>query len=296
MIHVDTALTNLKQKDPSMEAYLGEVRMHLDRFNDKRRSLAGNSTLSEVANGHMYFGFQKTSKGWVFREWLPGADKVWLYGDFNNWEKYSCPLSHIGDGVWEVELKGKDAIKHGQYVKLLVGVKGSVFERIPAYIRRAVMDESTFKLCGQVWMPPAKFRWSDGRWYKKRKHRIPYVYEAHIGMAQEHGGVGTYREFADTNLEWISELGYNTIQLMAIGEHPYYASFGYQVTNFFAPSHRYGTPEDLKYLINKAHKMNIAVILDVVHSHACANEGEGLNLQDGTDYQYFHSGDRKSVV
>ena len=275
-----------------MEAYLGEVRMHLDRFNDKRHSLAGNSTLSEVANGHMYFGFQKTSKGWVFREWLPGADKVWLYGDFNNWEKYSCPLSHIGDGVWKVELKGKDAIKHGQYVKLLVGVKGSVFERIPAYIRRAVMDESTFKLCGQVWMPPAKFRWSDGRWYKKRKHNIPYVYEAHIGMAQEHGGVGTYREFADTTLEWISELGYNTIQLMAIGEHPYYASFGYQVTNFFAPSHRYGTPEDLKYLINKAHKMNIAVILDVVHSHACANEGEGLNLQDGTDYQYFHSGDR----
>ena len=292
MIHVDSALNSLKKKDPGLEAFFDDVRLHLDRFNLKHNELAGKGKLFDVANGHLYFGFHRVRGGWVFREWLPGADKVWLYGDFNNWEKYQYPLTNIGDGVWEIKLKGKDALKHGQNVKLLVGREGSVFERIPAYIRRVTMDENTHRLCGQIWMPEKSFKWSDGRWYKKQKHASPCIYEAHIGMAQEHGGIGTYREFADNILEWISYLGYNTIQLMAIGEHPYYASFGYQVTNFFAPSYRYGTPEDLKYLINKAHKMNIAVILDVVHSHSCPNEGEGLNLQDGTDEQYFLPGQR----
>ncbi len=292
MIQVDSALNSLKKKDPGLEAFFDDVRMHLDRYNNMRWNLCHDGEIVDVANGYEYFGFHKTRTGWVFREWLPGADKVWLYGDFNNWQKYEHPLNNIGDGVWEIKLKGKDALKHGQNIKLLVGRQGSVFERIPAYIRRAVMDEKTHRLCGQIWMPEKPFKWSDGRWYKKRSHSVPYIYEAHIGMAQEEGRVGTYREFADLNLEWIHSLGYNTIQLMAIGEHPYYASFGYQVTNFFAPSHRYGTPEDLKYLINKAHKLNIAVLLDVVHSHSCPNEGEGLNLQDGTDTQYFLPGDR----
>ncbi len=292
MIHVENALESLREKDPALMAHLGEVRMHLDRFNSQRWEIAGNGNLSDVANGYMYFGFHKTDEGWVFREWLPGADKVWLYGDFNGWEKYAHPLTYAGDGVWEIKLSGKNALKHGQNVKLIVGREGNSFERIPAYIRRTTMDESTNRLCGQIWMPDKPFKWSDGRWYKKRRHASPLIYEAHIGMAQEEGKVGTYREFADNTLEWIHSLGYNTIQLMAIQEHPYYASFGYQVTNFFAPSHRYGTPEDLKYLINKAHKMNIAVILDVVHSHACANEGEGLICQDGTDDQYFLAGER----
>ena len=292
MIHVDNALLNLKEKDPYLEDYLGDVRMHLDRFNSQRWKLAQDRDLSEVTNGYMYFGFHRTDNGWVFREWLPGADKVWLYGDFNNWSESSNPLNYIGDGVWEICFDGRNALKHGQFVKLLVEKNGSRFERIPAYIRRTVMDEKTYKLCGQIWEPAKKFKWSDGRWYGKKQHSSPLIYEAHIGMAQEHGGIGTYTEFADNTLEWIRDLGYNTIQLMAIQEHPYYASFGYQVTNFFAPSHRYGTPEELKYLINKAHKMNIAVILDIVHSHACANVGEGLNMQDGTEDQYFLSGGR----
>ena len=293
MIEIDNALSKLQETDPHLHPYLDEVRLHLERYNYQRKNLSKTEQpLSEIANGHLYFGFHKTTTGWVFREWLPGADAVWLYGDFNQWSKFEHPLSPIGDGVWELVLDGVDALQHGQYVKLIVGRQGTTFERIPAYIRRTVMDPATSRLCGQIWMPDKAFRWSDGRWYKKRRHATPLIYEAHIGMAQEHGGIGTYREFADSTLEWIQSLGYNTIQLMAIQEHPYYASFGYQVTNFFAPSHRYGTPEDLKYLINKAHKMNIAVLLDVVHSHACANVGEGLHLQDGTQDQYFLSGDR----
>ena len=292
MIHVDDALWLLMEKDPYLTPYAGEVRMHLDRYNDRRYDLCGERPISEFANGHRWFGFHRTETGWVFREWLPGADAAWLTGDFNLWEKFDHPLKNVGNGVWEIELEGRDALKHGQYVKLIVGRQGISFERIPAWIGRCVMDESTKTLCGQIWMPDAPFHWTDGDYYAKRRPESPMIYEAHIGMAQEHGHVGSYREFADETLGWIKYAGYNTIQLMAIQEHPYYASFGYQVTNFFAPSHRYGTPDDLRYLIDKAHGMGLSVLLDVVHSHACPNVGEGLNELDGTDEQYFLGGGR----
>lgn len=292
MIHVDNALWLLMEKDPSLEAYSGEIRMHLDRYNDTRARINGGGSLAEFANGYNYFGFHRSETGWVFREWLPGADAVWLTGDFDSWSKWDHPLTNIGGGVWEIELEGRDALKHGQFVKLMVGRQGLCYERIPAYITYCVMDMSTETLCGQIWMPDEAFEWTDGDHYGRRRPDSPMIYEAHIGMAQEDGGIGTYREFADTTLDWIKNAGYNTIQLMAIQEHPYYASFGYQVTNFFAPSHRYGSPDDLRYLINKAHGMGISVLLDVVHSHACPNPGEGLNQQDLTDDQYFLQGGR----
>ena len=292
MIHVDDALWLLTEKDPTLIPYTGEIRMHLDRFNDRRWELTNGGSLIDFANAHHYFGFHRTQDGWVFREWLPGADAVWLMGDFNYWAKWEYPLTNIGNGIWEIYLDGWDKLKHGQFVKLIVGRQGISFERTPAFIKRCVLDTSTNKLCGQIWEPDEAFRWTDWDYYGKQRPDSPMVYEAHIGMAQEHGHVGSYREFADSTLDWIKHAGYNTVQLMAIQEHPYYASFGYQVTNFFAPSFRYGTPEDLKYLINKAHMMGISVLLDVVHSHACPNEGEGLNLQDGTEDQYFLYGER----
>ena len=291
MIHTYNALQNLINKDPYLEAYLGDVRMHLDRFNHRREDM-GASPLSDIANGYMYFGIHPTQDGWVFREWLPGADKVWLIGDFNKWNKSSHLLYNIGNGVWEIKIPGRKVIKHGSHIKILVEKDGKAFERIPAYIRRTVMDTDTFRLCGQVWQPTKAFVWTDDEYIKNRPIDAPVIYEAHIGMAQEKDGVGTYREFTQKILPRIKKAGYNTIQLMAIQEHPYYASFGYQVTNFFAPSYRYGTPEELKALICKAHKLGIRVILDVVHSHACPNVGEGLNLQDGTEDQYFLPGDR----
>ena len=292
MIHVDNALWLLMEKDPMLNPYTGDIRMHLDRFNERRWQIAGSDSLDEFANGYHYFGFHRTGDGWVFREWLPGADAAWLMGDFNGWEKYDTPLNPIGGGVWEIKLEGRDALQHGQFVKLMVGRQGNSFERIPAYIRRCVMDMSDERLCGQIWMPDTPYEWTDWDYFGKQRPNSPMIYEAHIGMAQEHQGIGSYREFADQTLDWIKYQGYNTVQLMAIQEHPYYASFGYQVTNFFAPSHRYGTPEDLKYLINKAHGMGISVLLDVVHSHACPNVGEGLNQMDGTDDQYFLDGAR----
>lgn len=292
MINVDDALWLLMEKDPTLNPYAGEIRMHLDRYNDRRWQINEGGYLPEFANGYNYYGLHRTETGWVFREWLPGADAVWLTGDFNNWYKWDTPLHNIGGGVWEIELEGWDALKHGQYIKLVVGRQGVSYERIPAYITRCVMDMSTETLCGQIWMPDEAFEWTDQDFYGRQRPESPMIYEAHIGMAQEHGGIGSYREFADTTLGWIKYCGYNTVQLMAIQEHPYYASFGYQVTNFFAPSHRYGTPDDLKYLINKAHGMGLSVLLDVVHSHACPNPGEGLNQQDLTDEQYFLPGGR----
>ncbi len=292
LMNVEKALQRLHDIDPYLEPFLGEVRLHLEHFCASRRKLLKGRSMRHFANGYLYFGFHRTDRGWSFREWLPDADAVWLYGDFNGWNPTAHPLTRLKDGVWELTLDGWDALCHGQCVKLLVSYEGEVFERIPAYIRRAVMDERTHRLCGQIWCPDQDYAWQDGAWYEEKRRAVPLIYEAHVGMAQEEAGIGTYREFADKTLDWIAQAGYNTVQLMAIQEHPYYASFGYQVTNFYAPSSRFGTPEDLKYLIDRAHQKGIAVILDVVHSHACPNEGEGLHLQDGTEDQYFLSGAR----
>ena len=289
-MNISTALRRLKRIDPMLEPYISDLRAHLTRYCDRLADIGGS--LSNFANGYMYFGFNPTSDGWTLREWLPAADAVWLIGDFNGWDPTSHPLAPIGNGVWEIVLQGKHTLAHGQHVKLLVKHGDELFERIPAYVRRAVMDERTSRLCGQIWQPDEPFLWTDKLWYGKKRHRSPLIYEAHVGMAQEYEGIGSYREFADLILPRVLAAGYNTVQLMAIQEHPYYASFGYQVTSFFAPSHRFGTPEDLKYLINKAHAMGIAVLLDVVHSHACANLSEGLSMQDGSDSQYFLAGPR----
>ena len=277
--------------DPWLQPYYNDIALRMERHANTRKQLLGDKAdLSSFANGYLYYGINRTETGWVYREWAPGADALHLIGDFNGWNRESHPLTRLPDGTWEIELPGADALKHGQLVKVQVTKDGKRSDHIPAYIRRVVQN-SEHLFNGQIWAPSRPFQWTDGG-YGKRKIAPPYIYEAHIGMAQEKEGVGSYREFADFNLEYIRDLGYNTIQLMAIQEHPYYASFGYQVTNFFAASSWYGEPEDLKYLINKAHEMGMYVLLDVVHSHASANADEGLNGLDGTDGQYFLTGDR----
>ena len=278
--------------DPWLQPYYSDIALRMERHANTRKALLGDmADLSSFANGYMYYGIHRTETGWVYREWAPGADALHLIGDFNDWNRESHPLTRLPDGSWEIYLDGADALKHKQLIKVQVTKDGQSRDHIPAYIRRAVQDEQTKMFNGQVWAPPHPFQWTDGG-YGKRKIAPPYIYETHIGMAQEKEGVGTYREFADFNLEYIHDLGYNTVQLMAIQEHPYYGSFGYQVSNFFAASSRFGEPEDLKYLINKAHELGMYVLLDVVHSHACANADEGLNGFDGTDTQYFLPGDR----
>ena len=275
--------------DPSLRPFAGDIALRMDNYRHKKAALlAENQTLSDFATGYLYFGFHPTGEGWYYREWAPGADKMFLTGDFCNWERYAYPMEKKENGVFELFLPGKDALYDGCRVMAVVHSGGRELERIPLYANRVEQDPVTYQW-NAVIHAPREFSWTDGDFKPKKK---PFIYECHIGMAQEEGKVGSYEEFRLYTLPRIKKLGYNTIQIMAIMEHPYYASFGYQVTNFFAASSRFGTPEQLKELVNTAHQMGIAVLLDVVHSHACKNTREGINDFDGTPYQFFHEGAR----
>jgi 1,4-alpha-glucan branching enzyme len=215
---------------------------------------------------------------------------VSLIGEFNQRNRESHPLAPAGRGIWQLRLPG-DALAHGQLVKLhIVGADGSRRDRIPACIRRAVQDPITHDYCGQIWSPPHTYVWQHP--FDPADIGAPLIYEAHVGIGGEEPRVHTYREFTEHVLPRIAASGYNVIQLMAVQEHPYYGSFGYHVSSFFAPCSRFGTPDDLKHLIDTAHSHGIAVLLDIVHSHAVKNTSEGLNDFDGSGNQYFHAGSR----
>lgn len=245
-------------------------------------------SLAEFACAHEYYGLHRTKDGWVFREWAPNATAVWLVGDFSGWQLQDAfRLQRVpGRDVWELYL-GPAQLSHGQCYRLEVAWNGGRGERIPAYARRVVQDPQTLLFAAQVW-DPEPYQWKNPGFAVPK--RVPLIYETHVGMAQEKAAVGTYREFRENVLPRIVRAGYNTIQLMAIMEHPYYGSFGYHVSNFFACSSRFGTPEELKELVDDAHAAGLAVIIDIVHSHSVKNEREGLSLFDGTSYQYFHNG------
>lgn len=275
--------------DPLLQDYQQDLVQRIKNYENVRKSLVSDGeTLSDFANGYLFYGFHKTGDSWIYREWAPGADEMYLCGDFNNWNRRSCPMKNLGNGNFEVVLKGENALQNGQKVMAVVR-NGESFDRIPSYAKYVVQEKTDARWTAEIYSPNSQFNWTD-EGFKPMKNL--YIYECHIGMAQEKEGIGSYREFKENILPRIKKLGYNTIQIMAIMEHPYYASFGYQVTNFFAASSRFGTPDELRDLINTAHKMGIAVLLDIVHSHAAINARDGLNHFDGTDYQYFHEGSR----
>lgn len=276
--------------DPTLIPFQKDLELRMDNYRRTKAALLSNGqTLANFANGYKFFGFHRTGEGWYYREWAPGAEAMYLTGDFNGWDRHSCPMEKKDGGVFEVFLPGRDALKDGQRVCAIVVHNGQELDRIPAYADYVVQDPRTTAWSAAMYIPQSPFVWSDGN-FRPRKNL--FIYECHIGMAQEEGKVSTYNEFREHTLPRIKALGYNTIQIMAIMEHPYYASFGYQVTNFFAASSRFGTPDELRALVNEAHKMGIAVLLDVVHSHAAPNTREGISEFDGTDYQYFHGGAR----
>lgn len=251
----------------------------------------GKMTLSDFANAHNYFGLHRTGRGWVFREWAPNATEIYLIGTFNDWQQdENYRLIAIGNGVWEAKFPTK-AIQHGDLYKLLIKWNGGSGERIPAYATRVVQDEQTYIFSAQVWAPKNPYEFSKKRFVPKKTPLL--IYECHIGMAVNEERVGTYNEFRENVLPRVAKAGYNAIQIMAIQEHPYYGSFGYHVSSFFAPSSRFGTPDELKQLIDTAHSMGIAVIMDIVHSHAVKNEQEGLGRFDGSYDQYFYGDGRR---
>ena len=283
----------LVKNDSWLEPYEDAIRGRHDHAVWKINQFTknGKKTLGDFATGYLYYGLHKQAKGWVFREWAPNATEIYLIGDFNDWqenEKYKCTRIE-GTGNWELKLSEK-ALKHGQLYKMKVKWNGGEGERIPAWCRRVVQDEQTKIFSAQVWNPETPYVW------KKKKFKpntAPLlIYECHVGMGQDAEKVGTYTEFKDNVLPRVIKDGYNCIQIMAIQEHPYYGSFGYHVSSFFAPSSRFGTPEELKALIDAAHQNGIAVIMDIVHSHAVKNEVEGLGNLCGDPNQFFYPGGR----
>ncbi len=285
----------LVKNDPYLEPFENAIRGRHDHaeWMINRLTNNGKMSLSEFATGYLYYGLHRNTRGgWVLREWAPNATEIYLIGDFNDWkenDKYA--FKRIKDSHnWELKLP-KAAMKHGDLFKLLIKWEGGQGERIPAWIRRVVQDEETKIFSAQVWAPEEEYKWKKKAFEPNTSPLL--IYECHVGMGQDEEKVGTYTEFKDKVLPRIIKAGYNCIQMMAVQEHPYYGSFGYHVSNFFAPSSRFGTPEELKDLIDTAHQNGIAVIMDLVHSHAVKNEIEGLGNFCGDPDQFFYPGDRK---
>ncbi len=281
--------------DPWLEPVEGELEYRRKLYLDALKEIEeASESIADYADGYLYFGFQRDEEahGWWFREWLPGAWEVFLFGDFNGWERRSLPLARGADGVWSIFLYDGDwgrGLKHGSLYKILVHGENGWDERIPAYARRVVQDDATKNFTAQFWNPEP-FDWT-GDCFDIGNLPTLYIYESHVGMAVEQERVGSYAEFARDVLPRIKRAGYNTVQLMGVAEHPYYGSFGYHVSSFFAPSSRFGTPEELKALIRSAHALDLAVVMDLVHAHYVKNLNEGLNGLDGTDCQYSPSGE-----
>jgi 1,4-alpha-glucan branching enzyme len=264
------------------------IKQRMENVRDRMNKMSKTWFLKDFATGHLFFGLHPAINGWVFREWAPNATEIYLVGDFSAWQvmqKYS--MNRISNGAWEIFLK-KNELIHLQQFKLLIKWNGGEGYRLPSYGKYMIQDERTkiFNAC--VWAPEHSFLWQHKQPGKTDEPLL--IYEAHVGMAEMEEKVGSFNEFTSNVLPRVKELGYNTIQLMAIKEHPYYGSFGYHVSNFFAVSSRFGTPDDLKNLIDTAHGIGIRVIMDLVHSHSVKNEEEGLGSFDGSPYQYFHTG------
>ena len=275
--------------DPYLKDFAGAITGRARRALDRAAELTDLKRLADWANAHEYFGLHRTAAGdWVFREWAPHATSMWLVGDFNGWKiDPAFELFRLsGSDTWERVIPAS-RIKSGDKYHLEMRWEGGRGERIPAYARYVTQDPETKLFSAEVF--ESTFEWRHKR-LAARVSRAPFIYESHVGMATEEKKVGSYAEFRDNILPRVKKAGYDTVQLMAVMEHPYYGSFGYHVSSFFAASSRFGTPDDLKSLVDTAHAMGLRVIMDLVHSHAVANERDGLSRFDGTDYQYFHAG------
>lgn len=288
--------TGVLQLDPWLEPFQDALKRRYAKAQGWIKTIDDNEGgLEKFSRGAEKFGLNvDKDNNIVYREWAPNAVEAWLFGDFNDWQRGPHTMTKDSFGVWEITLpavNGEPAIPHNSKLKIsLKTPSGEILDRLPAWIKYVTQDLSVSPAYdARFWNPPAAERYTF-KHSRPQKPKSARVYEAHVGISSPEQRVTTYKEFTKSMLPRIKYLGYNVIQLMAVMEHAYYASFGYQVNNFFAASSRYGTPEDLKELIDTAHSLGLVVLLDVVHSHASKNVLDGLNEFDGTDHLYFHEG------
>ncbi len=280
-------IKKIYETDPWLEPYKSAIDARHGRILAAVKKLAGDKPLSASVNNHLYYPLHREGDVWVMREWAPNATRIYLIGDFNNWKRTEAyAFKPVGNGNWEIKVH-EMFLHHGDLYKLMVEWPGGGGERLPSYVTRVVQDPDTKVFSAQVWNPGMPYKWKYG---KPGKRLHPIIYECHIGMSSEQEKVSTFEEFRREVLPKVHDLGYNVLQIMALQEHPYYGSFGYQVSNFFALSSRFGTPEEFKALVDEAHHLGIAVIMDIVHSHAVENEAEGLSKLDGSEDLYFYKG------
>ncbi|BDD11191.1 1,4-alpha-glucan branching enzyme [Fulvitalea axinellae] len=283
----------LVRNDPWLKPFEKEIIGRINRYEKRLGDInAEYGSLEGFTEAYKDLGlrFVEQKGVWVYREWAPEAYALNLIGDFNDWNRESHPLRKTEGGIWEIKLKEAELPENSR-LKVHVRGRNGLHDRIPAYAHRVVQDAQTADFAMEAFRE-RPFEWTDGDFSAKKAKAEPIIYEAHIGMASEDGRVADFEDFRRDVLPRIASLGYNTIQLMAVMEHPYYGSFGYHVSNFFAVSSRFGTPDDFRRLVNEAHSLGIAIIIDLVHSHSVKNFAEGLNQFDGTEGQYFHPGGR----
>ncbi|ERN13141.1 1,4-alpha-glucan-branching enzyme 2-2, chloroplastic/amyloplastic isoform X1 [Amborella trichopoda] len=282
--------------DPLLEGFRGHLDYRYRQYKNLRLLIDQNEGgLDAFSRGYEKFGFNRSESGITYREWAPGAKSASLIGDFNNWNPNADVMTRNEFGVWEIFLPnnadGSLSIPHGSRVKIRMDTPMGIKDSIPAWIKYSVQAPGEIPYNGIYYDPPLEEKYEFKHPQPKRPKSLR-IYEAHVGMSSIEPKINTYAGFRDDVLPRVKRLGYNAIQLMAIQEHSYYASFGYHVTNFFGISSRCGTPDDLKSLIDRAHELGLVVLMDIVHSHASNNVLDGLNMFDGTDSHYFHSGDR----
>lgn len=224
-------------------------------------------------------------EGMFFAVWAPNAKQVYVIGEFNDWNESATPMTKLGPGgIHSVFVKGVGTGVLYKY--LIITQEGEKLYKADPFANSAELRPGTASRTTDL----TKFRWTDTTWMKERDlkdyNKEPMaIYECHIGSWMRHPrpdeqGFYNYREFADRIVEYLTEMKYTHIELMGIAEHPFDGSWGYQVTGYYAPTSRYGTPDDFMYLINQLHKHHIGVILDWVPAHF-ATDAHGLGRFDG---------------
>ncbi len=240
---------------------------------------------------YQFLGAHKINNGWRFALWAPNAQEVYLSGSFNNWENFQLPLTKIGTtGVWVGEF---DCVAHNDLYKYIIKTKsGEFIYKADPFAFYSELRPGT----ASVIYDAEQFNWTDSKWMKKREKTPPYdkpmlIYEVHAGSWKTHsdGSFYNYRELCDELCDYVLKMGYTHIEFMPICEHPFDGSWGYQVTGFFSPTSRYGTPEDLKYAINKFHEAGIGVIMDWVGAHFPKDAFGLYNFDGEPEFEYADS-------